>query len=142
MVFSRVKYPEMRIELIGHLQALADPDYQKAAWINHQFPSGIVYDEFNNAIHFLYDDTNLGENPEADIGDILKNKEESDVVTLLVREIDVLFDRYGLNLKDGEYISKPEWENVVCKAKDACSIFGIESVVSPDPEIRREQRNK
>ena len=141
MVFSELEFPEMRAELIAHLQSLADPEYQQMGWVNHRFPPGIEYDDFDNVIHFLYDDTVLSENAEADIGVILKNKEEADAVKFLINEIDSLFDIYGLSLKDGEYMSKPEWENIVRKAKNACFAFGILTEVSPDPEIRRKQTN-
>jgi hypothetical protein len=77
----------MRVELIGYLQALSDPDYQRIAWIEQRLPIGsIKYDEFDYAIHFLYDDTNLGENPEADIGDIL-NKGSSSSHNNLTRKV-------------------------------------------------------
>jgi len=142
MVFSEIEFPEMRAELIEHIQSLSDTEYQHMGWINNRYPPGIEYDEFKSVIHFLYDDTVLAENVEADIGVILKSKEESDAVKALIREIDVLIDLYGVNRKDGEYMSKPEWENIVCIAKEACLVFGILNVVSPDPNIRREQRNK
>ena len=120
-----VEFPSMRIELIRHLQTLSSPDYQRLAWIDHCYPLGIEYDEFNLTIHFFYDDTLLSEDPDLCIGTILKSKEESDSIKRVVREMEVLFDRYGLNLEDGEYMNKPEWKNIVTKAKDACLIFGV-----------------
>jgi len=128
MVFSELKYPGMRAELLQYLQALSDPKYQRIAWVDHLLGGG-KYDEFDYAVHFIYDDTNLSEDPDLDIGVILKDKKESDSIKQLVREIDVLFECYGLALTDGEYISKPEWQNVILKAKEACSVFDVACVV-------------
>ena len=129
MVFSELKYPGMRAELIEHLQALSDAKYQRIAWVEHSLEGG-KYDEFNLAVQFIYDDTNLSENPDLDIGTILLNKNESDSIRQLVKEIDTIFDCYGLTLKDDEYISKSEWKNVIIKAKEACLVFGVDCVVS------------
>ena len=143
MAFSEIDFPEMRAELIENIQALADPTFQQRAWVDHQFPIGnIMYHDFDSVIHCLYDDSNIEVNPELGIGVILKNKEEADTVKRLMQAIDAAFNRYGLRLKDSEYMRKPEWETIVCKAKDACVQFGIDPVVSTDPDVQREQWNK
>jgi len=131
MVFSEIKYPGMRAELIEYLQALSDAKYQRIAWVEHSLGGG-KYDELDLAIHFIYDDTNLSNNPDFDIGTILVNKNESDSIKQLVKEMDVLFERYGLTLSDEEYIGKPEWENVILKAKEACLVFGVDGIVNSD----------
>jgi hypothetical protein len=125
MEFSRIKFPEMRTELMSHLRALSDPDYQRMAWIDHRYPSGIKFDEFDYVIHFFYDDTDLASDPDSLIGEILENKEEASSIKQLVRELDALFDRYGLDLRDGEYMDKPEWMSIVARARESCLIFNI-----------------
>ena len=127
MGFSELTFPEMRTELIEYLQGLSDEKYQRIAWVEHSLEG--KYDEFDLAVHFLYDDTKLSDNPDLYIGDILLNKDESDSIKCLAREIDIIFERYGLTLSDEEYISKPEWKNVVAKAKEACLVFGAACAV-------------
>ena len=129
MVLSELEFPGMRTELIEHLQALSDAKYQRIAWVEHSLGEG-KYDEFDYAVHFIYDDTNLSKNPELYIGSILIDKNESDSIKQLVKEIDIIFERYGLTLTDEEYISKPEWNNVILKAKEACLVFGVPCVAS------------
>ncbi|MDR5758467.1 SCO4402 family protein [Caballeronia sp. LZ035] len=119
-----MKFPEMRAELILNLQTLSNPAYQTAAWIEHRYPAGVEYDEFDYVVHFFYDDTELAENPDSLIGEILRNKEESESIKQLTKELDAMFTRYGVNLKDSEYLSKPEWADIVCKSRDACRVFG------------------
>jgi len=131
MVFSELIYPEMRNELLEHLQALSDAKYQRIAWVAHALTRG-QYDEFGLAVHFLYDDTDLFRDPDLEIGVILKDKKESDSIRRLLIEIEVLFECYGLTLSDEEYISKPEWKNVISRAQEACLVFGVECTVPLD----------
>ncbi|CAM4247552.1 CdiI immunity protein domain-containing protein [Bordetella tumbae] len=115
---SGLKCPAMRKELIDYLQGLADKDYQYKAWVNDQRPGG-GHDELNYAIHFLYDDTNLAGDPRSTLGWFLKNDEEVVSISDLVKKIDFVFGKYGLELTDKEYIEKPEWDDVVQAAKTA-----------------------
>jgi hypothetical protein len=66
-----VKYPQMRQDLISTIRKLADPEYQRKVWVDHQFPEGVEYDSFDLAISILLDDTALVEEPETHIGVIL-----------------------------------------------------------------------
>ena len=71
----------------------------------------------------MYDDTDLADDPMSLIGWILTGKNEADVITNLVKALDIIFDKYGTELADKEYIAKNEWENVLSMAKDAKSVF-------------------
>ncbi len=66
-----VQYPSMRAELLETLRSLADREYQQRAWVDHNYPPGVLYDSFDEAVHFLFDDTILAENPNASIGVIV-----------------------------------------------------------------------
>ncbi len=68
-----VQYPKIREELLENLRSLASREYQQKAWINHNYPAGVLYDSFDEAVHFLFDDTILEKNPNAAIGVILEN---------------------------------------------------------------------
>lgn len=58
----------MREELIETLRALSDKKYQELAWVKGQFPEGIVEDNFDYAVNFLFDDHCFAECPEELIG--------------------------------------------------------------------------
>lgn len=49
----RLKYPEMRMELLGYLRKLKDLKYQMKAWVNQDFPAYVQYDHLDLAIHFI-----------------------------------------------------------------------------------------
>ncbi|MDR7150514.1 hypothetical protein J2W49_002472 [Hydrogenophaga palleronii] len=115
----QVKYPEMRKELEAHLQALADPAYQRRVWVDGQAEGAVHHDEFDYAVHFLYDDTQLASDALSTVGWILIDAAEAECITALVRSIDVVFERYGTKLSDAEYIELPEWHSVIQAAKTA-----------------------
>lgn len=116
--FSELRFPSMREELIDYLRGLSDRRYQYCAWVEHKCPSG-GFDELDYAIHFLYDDTKLASDPGATVGSILKNLEEVHCIENLIAELGLIFGKYGLELTDGEYIEKPEWQGVLKAAIDA-----------------------
>lgn len=120
---SEIRYPEMRKELVSHLQALSDPDYQRRVWVEKGKEGGIEHDEFDYAVHFLYDDTQLAEDPRSTIGWILNDDSEAKLIESLVRTIEVIFEAHGTGLSDAQYIDLPEWGGVVNAARKALSII-------------------
>lgn len=118
-----MKYPWIREELLGYLQGLSDPAYQRSCWVEVKCPDGGKHDEFDYTIHFLFDDTELGSVPESCIGNILINQKEADCIRKVCEAIDHLFDRHGTELSDADYISLPEWEQVISTARDALRIM-------------------
>jgi hypothetical protein len=121
-------YPNMRAELIGYLDSLADLDYQRRVWVDGGSFGNIVHDEMDYAIHFFYDDTKLASNPRETIGWFLLNEDEADLITKLVAAIDRIFLIYGMDLSDNDYISAPEWADVLVAAQNAKSkILPIEN---------------
>jgi len=120
-----VEFPWMRMQLIVCIKGLSDKNYQYNEWVLHKGES-CEYDDFDITVHFLYDDTDVAENADEYIGLIFINKEEADSVKNVVDKIDIIFDKYGLELSDKEYIEKPEWNDVIEAAKKARSILGEE----------------
>lgn len=118
-----IRYPDMRAEVLGALQALSDPEYQQRVWVRHELPAPNHYDEFKYRIHILYDDTTVFENPQVAIGDILRGEEEVQALTPLKDALDSLFDKYGTKLADEEYLGLPEWAAVVEAAQAALDVF-------------------
>ncbi|TQV80811.1 SCO4402 family protein [Denitrobaculum tricleocarpae] len=120
---TKLKYPNMRDELIDCLEALSDHEYQRAAWVRGELPPGIDFDDMNETLHFLYDDTRLSENSDHYIGVFLRNREETAAVDKLVDAIEAFFQKYNTEMTDGEYIEKPEWQSVLASAKAACELI-------------------
>lgn len=118
-----LRYPNMREELISYLAELADPDLQKC-WLSELAAAdGIPASQFDYAVHFLFDDTDLASDPEGCIGWYLYDKGEAVVVSKVTDALDVLFEVHGTNLPDGEYINAPEWPRVMEAAAKALDYF-------------------
>jgi hypothetical protein len=114
-----VKYPKMREELLETLRSLADREYQHKAWVENDYPPGIECDSFDEAVHFLYDDTVLAENPDAAIGVIIENEKEARLMEAVCQAIDLVFEALGTGVSDEEYIKSSEWTRVVEAASKA-----------------------
>lgn len=119
MKFAEIKYPSMRSELIYNLKKLADLDYQNRVWVAKKYPENVEFDSFDLVVNFIYDDTPLADDALSMLGVILINKEEVCAICSLVNSLNSLFDKYGTDLSDEEYISKPEWLFVVNMARQA-----------------------
>jgi len=115
----QVTYPNMRLELLDYLQGLADLAYQKRVWVNGESDGSVVHDEFDYAVHFLYDDTALAGDVRSTIGAILQDDSEAQSIEALTICIDAVFEKYGTKLSDAQYIALPEWQSVVAAAKAA-----------------------
>jgi hypothetical protein len=116
---SEVRFPQMRDEVVGAVQALADPEYQQRVWIRHELPQPDYYDDFTLNIHILYDDTRVLEVPDETVGDVLRSPAEAAAMAPLAQRIDALFERYGTDLSDQEYLDTPEWPAIVRAAQTA-----------------------
>jgi hypothetical protein len=118
-----MKFPGMRKELIEYLEGLGDKVYQYSCWVNKECPKGIEYDELDYAVHFFFDDTNLSETPEELIGYCLSNESEAHAVKAVCSALQYLFDKYGFEKTDEEYICCSEWDKVVDAANKAVDII-------------------
>lgn len=118
-----VKYPAMRDELISAIESLSNAEYQKQAWVNHSFPPGVEYDEFDNAVHVLFDDLRLMEAPEGTLGTVVRNTEELEAVKQVTYAVDRVLRKLGDDLSDAEYIADPDWADVLQTASEALVVL-------------------
>ncbi|KYC39213.1 hypothetical protein WA1_31190 [Scytonema hofmannii PCC 7110] len=125
-----VQYPKMRGELLETLRSLASREYQQKAWINHNYPAGVLYDSFDEVVHFLFDDTILAENPNAAIGVILENDKEARLIAAVCTAIKQVFEAHGTEMSDEEYINSSKWTNVVEAASMALHLITNEQLSS------------
>ena len=118
-----VKYPKMREELLETLRSLADIEYQHKVWVDSDYPPGIEGDCFDEAVHFLYDDTVLAENPDAAIGVIIEDEKEARLMEAVCQAIDLVLEALGTEVSDEEYIKSSEWTSVVEAASRALQVM-------------------
>jgi hypothetical protein len=116
---SEVRYPSIRAELIDYLLELSDADYQRRNWVLGSLSEGESRSCLDYAVHFIFDDTSLGEDAAGCIGTVLANEAEAERITDVARCLASVFQRYGAALPDERYIETDEWVSVVGSAKSA-----------------------
>ena len=128
-----LKSPHMREKLLENLMILADVEYQNQVWFEQEFPPSIdndcwddfgvrlIYFEF--AFDFVYDETSLVENPEGAIGIFFKDEREVELIKAVLRAIEGVFVTVGIDATDQEYISCPEWKDVLEAASKALQVM-------------------
>jgi hypothetical protein len=84
-----------------------------------EYPDGVVYGCLDYAIHFLFDDTSLADEPEKLIGYILANQKEVELIRGVTAALDKLLFELGTDKSDTEYLSSPLWNEVVKASKKA-----------------------
>ena len=97
------------------------------AWVQQKFPKGIEYDCFDVVVNFLFDDTDLAENPEDYIGYCLRNRQEAELLKRVTKSLDRLLAKLGNELSDLEDISSPLWLEVIQTATIAYDFFTDEN---------------
>ncbi len=122
-----VKYPHVREQIIRTIRILSDADYQKRAWVDHDFPEGTVYDCFDYAVNVLFDDTSLADDPDSAVGVALISDEEVKAISAVVQAVDNILNELGTELSDEEYINHPSWKKVVEKATIAMRVIDKQS---------------
>lgn len=117
-----VRYPEMRIQVLSAVNALADRDYQQRVWIDRIYPHENYYDDLDLNISILYDDTLVLPDPATALGTILANTVEVGSLRSLAEHLDPIIDELG-DSPDSRYLSHPKWPGVVSAANAALEVM-------------------
>lgn len=115
---TTIRFPEMRENLRAFSESLADVDYQKRVWVDHEMPPS--RGTFTDMVHFFYDDTTSAENPERCVGVFLRDRSEAEAARKVVEALDAIFADLGTSQPDGEYVASSDWPQVVPR-QDRCS---------------------
>ena len=108
---TKIKYPEMRLNLQAYTNALANAEHQRTMWTNERRTA--PWDNLTEIIHYFYDDTKLSSDPQDCVGVILYDAIEVEAVKRVTLAIDKVFSAYGTERLDTFYINVPEWVDVI-----------------------------
>jgi hypothetical protein len=107
-----LRYPDLRDEVIAHVSHLADPEYQDRVWVRREYPTPDYYDDFSQTFEAL-EDLGALEDPDRAVGSYLRTTAEAGALAELGECFRRLFDRYGTDISDAEYLRTAEWSEVV-----------------------------
>jgi len=108
----------MRAEVMRTLACLADIEYQRRVWVDKTFPSPGYFDDFDEAVHALYDDCQVLPDPMGRVGSVLIDGEEVDRLKALGVALDAVMEDLG-EADDVEYLDDARWPDVVAAATGA-----------------------
>jgi hypothetical protein len=107
-----LQLPWMRDEALQHLRALSDTDAQ-VRW-------GQAGSPLDGAVHFLFDDRPA---PADALGYYLGTAAEVEAMRAVAAALDALLERHGVELGDRDYVTRPEWTEVVRAARAALDLL-------------------
>jgi hypothetical protein len=119
--WMELRHPDMRAALLDTLVGLGDPAYQQAAWIERSIDQHLITG-IDQVYHFLYDDTDLGNDPDGCIGYTLFDFEEAKAVRAITELLDLLLDELG-DARDANFLRHPLWPRVVERANLAFALL-------------------
>lgn len=105
-----LSWPWKRQELIEFLKELSDKHFQVYSWIDNC--ENLPEDGVVSVIHFLFDDTDLSKDARSEVGTILRNNREADLIKSLCEILDDMIDRLG-DSDSARYIADRRWAEVV-----------------------------
>lgn len=114
---TKVRYPELRQEVILNLAHLADAEYQQRVWMRREYPREDYFDDLTLTINVLYDLQVLPDPGELTAGIIIWSDEVAPLEAL-ARILDPLIRALG-NRPDSDYMDDPLWPSVMLTAKHA-----------------------
>jgi hypothetical protein len=112
-----LQYPGMRTEVVGALEALGDPDYQRRVWLKHDWPDPEGYDSLDENVHVLFDDIDVCVDPVGWVGVVL-HPSEVEPLQKLGEVFGALIDDL-VDVPDEVYLADPRWPSVVELARAA-----------------------
>ncbi|MBP2471967.1 hypothetical protein JOF53_000839 [Crossiella equi] len=117
-----VTYPDMRLNVVHAVAALADAERQRRVWADGVLPEDEHFGDLTFQINML-DDVWIRDAPADCLGDLLRDLDEVAAMQALADALDDVFDRYGYHLSDEHYLNLPEWPHVVASAGAALAVL-------------------
>ena len=111
---------EKRTSLILFLEELSSRHEQVRLWLNQDdFPNIYGIDE---VYHFFFDDTDLGDDPFSEIGNILANSYEAEHIQKLCKKLIEILDRLG-DANSDVFMNDHQWQCVMSIAQDCLTLI-------------------
>ena len=111
-----IRHPQRRHELLWYLFELASPSEQHERWILQKSRSPGQMEGFDFVVHFFFDDTDLGEHTDNELGYILIDELEVSAVGQVSKALNTVLKAVVGNQPDAVYLARAEWQRVIAAA--------------------------
>ncbi|MCC8399182.1 MAG: hypothetical protein LN563_01160 [Rickettsia endosymbiont of Platyusa sonomae] len=123
MIIKFLLYPQMRINIKGSFECLADYDRQMKKLAESSNPDPYQNNILSYVIHTLYDTFDLDKYRENNIGEILYDENEAQQIYKFCKWFGDLIDSIEIYstsnpVADTDYLNHPEWSKVYTGAKE------------------------
>ncbi|MGH7751076.1 MAG: SCO4402 family protein [Candidatus Dormibacteria bacterium] len=123
-----VRFPAMRAEVQYACATLADTEYQRTVWLECKLPEGPYEYDFTMACQAILDDTEILDDPDSLVGELVLNAKELGVLSRLAGLLMDLITDIGTMGTFLEALGSPKWPEVAMAAREASDLIG-----RPDP---------
>ena len=113
---TSLSFPNARLTIEDAIETFADIDAQTRNWIMTMADPSNAYPSFQDAVHWLFDDSGLGDGVNTCVGYMLYDDREAIRLDALMTLISGLIEKYGSNLPSLSYLKSPEWPSIVASA--------------------------
>lgn len=121
---SELRFPAMRRELVSALKDLSDTEAH-SSYLSDDSTDGNDFDSrLAIAVHFLFDDTQLKEDPESHIGFFLVDREEAAAINKLILALDPLLGEQGSRLDSDRLLRHPRWAEIAEMSLETLDVLG------------------
>jgi hypothetical protein len=118
---SVIRYPMMRLEIAVAVTRLGDPEYQRRAWVDQQFPPGKRHLGVQEVAEWLAENMIALEDPAELVGAML-HEDEVPLLRHLAEVFLPMFDEHGYT-DDAVYLQDDRWPTVVERAAAASALI-------------------
>jgi hypothetical protein len=112
--------------LIAYIEELASPAFQQEVRLNDPPDTSAVY-WIDGIVHFFFDDSDLAEKPSSEIGYILFDEAEAEVIKDLCNLLSRMVDELG-DARSVDFLNHPLWDLVMPTAETAYALLAINGV--------------
>jgi hypothetical protein len=118
VIYDEVEFPDARLQVAAVLASLADAMHQQRVWVAGTPERQDAVDNLTLVVHVLYDDIRVLDDPEAAVGEVLRDDAEARAMHALADLLDPLIDELG-DAHDSDYLASVRWPAVVEAARTA-----------------------
>ena len=112
-------FPEARANIEEAIKGFSDTELQQRAWIGRNAKPVGECPSLKDALHWLFDDSGLGDGVLTCIGYMLYDEAEARSLEGLMSQLETLLGKYGYRAPAENYINSQDWPSIV-GAATAC----------------------
>lgn len=117
--WSQLRFQSRRSELLFTLDDIINLESEAGATQNDR--------EIDFIVHFLFDDTDLAEDPASEVGNTLFDDDEAEAVKSVTSLLDLMISEIG-DKADKDFLAHHSWDTLIDRAKKALDMLSAKGL--------------